>query len=72
MLQWAPSTAELLASLQVALLGVTDGVQASVLVQSLGTVRFVVNVMGDFLQILEVRPEKEREHRESADLLNLV
>lgn len=72
MLQWAPSTAELLASLQVALLGVTDGVQASVLVQSLGTVRFVVNVMGDFLQILEVRPEKERENRESADLLNLV
>lgn len=54
--------AELLAppgGLQVAVLGVTDGVEASVLVQSPGTVRFVVNVMGDFLQILEVGPGKE-------------
>lgn len=44
--------------LQVALLGVVggDGVQTSVLIQSLGSVRFVMDVMSDLLQILEVRP----------------
>lgn len=48
--------------LQVAFLGVIAGygVQTSILVQSLGTIGFIVNVMSDLLQILEVRPEKER------------
>ena len=35
--------------------------QTSILVQSLGTIGFIVNVMSDFLQILEVRPERERD-----------
>ncbi len=34
--------------------------QTSVLVQSLGTIGFIVNVMSDLLQILEVRPEEHR------------
>lgn len=48
--------------LQVAFLGVIAGygVQTSILIQSLGTIGFIVNVMSDLLQILEVRPEKER------------
>lgn len=51
--------------LQVALLGVAagDGVQTSVLVQSLGPVGFVVDVMSDLLQVLEVRPGGHREHQ---------
>lgn len=36
------------------------GVQTSVLVESLGAVGFIVNVMCDLLQVLEVRPERER------------
>lgn len=36
------------------------GVQTSILVQSLGTICFIVNVMSDLLQVLEVRPSKER------------
>lgn len=49
--------------LQVAFLGVVGGygVQTSILVQSLGSIGFIVNVMSHFLQILEVRPE--RRHR---------
>lgn len=48
--------------LQVTLLGVIGGygVQTSILVQSLGTVSFIVNVMSDLLQILEVRPKEDR------------
>lgn len=34
--------------------------QTSILVQSLGTICFIVNVMSDLLQVLEVRPSKER------------
>lgn len=34
--------------------------EAAVLVQSLGTIGFIVDVVSDLLQILEVRPEKER------------
>lgn len=47
--------------LQVAFLGVIAGygVQPSVLVQSLGAIGFIVNVMSDLLQILEVGPGKE-------------
>lgn len=50
--------------LQVAFLGLGAGywVQTSILIQSLGTVSFVVNVVSDFLQILEVGP-KEEGHR---------
>lgn len=47
--------------LQVALLGVVARyrVQASVLVQPLGAVGFIVDVVSDLLQILEVGPEKQ-------------
>ncbi len=31
--------------------------QTSVIVESLGTVRLIVDVMSDLLQVLEVRPE---------------
>lgn len=46
--------------LQVAFLGVIAGnrVQTSILIQSLGTVGFIVNVVSDLLQILEVGPGK--------------
>lgn len=34
--------------------------QTSILVQSFGTVGFIVDIMSNFLQILEMRPEKDR------------
>lgn len=34
-----------------------DGMQTSVIVEPLGTVRLVLDVMSDLLQVLEVRPE---------------
>lgn len=37
--------------------------QTSVLVQSLGTVSLIVNVVSDLLQILEVRPDTEDTER---------
>ena len=50
--------------LQVAFLGVVGGygVQTSVLVQSLGSIGFIVDVMSHLLQILEVRPERRHGH----------
>ena len=33
-----------------------DGVEAAVIVEALGAVGLVVNVMGHLLQVLEVRP----------------
>lgn len=46
----------LLPRLQVAFLGVIGryGVQTSIFVQSFGTVSFIMNIMSDLLQILEV------------------
>lgn len=60
----APSHQFLTGCLQVAFLGVIAGygVQTAVLVQSLGPVGFIVDVMSDLLQILEVRPGRHREH----------
>lgn len=54
------------ASLQVALLGVAAGygVQPPVLVQSLGPVGFVVDVVSDLLQVLEVRPGGHTQHQQ--------
>lgn len=40
-----------------------DGVQTSVVVESPGTVGFIVDVVGDFLQVLEVRPGRESGER---------
>lgn len=55
-----PSVSSFLLS-QVALLRVVagrgDGMQTSVIVEPLGSVRLVVDVVSDFLQVLEVRPE---------------
>lgn len=54
-----PSVSSFLLS-QVALLRVSgrgDGMQTSVIVEPLGSVRLVVDVVSDFLQVLEVRPE---------------
>lgn len=58
----APSHQFLPGCLQVAFLGVVAGygVQTSVLMQSLGPVGFIVDVMSDLLQILEVRPGSTR------------
>lgn len=52
----APFKGSSVPGLQVALLGVTAGVQPPVLIQSLGPVGFIVDVMSDLLQILEVGP----------------
>ena len=41
--------------------------QTSVVVESPGTVGFIVDVVGDFLQVLEVRPGRESGGRAFAD-----
>lgn len=54
------STARFFSSSQVAFLCVmargVDGMQTSIIVEPLGTVRLVLDVMSDLLQVLEVGP----------------